>query len=447
MQFEHAPNMTNNNKYMRKLGNKNIASWVSQHIGLHKKKLSNLVFYTMTVWAVFVVGYSTRIMQFSTNFVEFDFGGLTIVEDRRRRSSPAAETIPVFYNLFIKEASDYDRVKRMVEEQFNELLPVHKPIYVTNIGVPFDFNDKNGTLRDGPLNTTRNPVELLGRYESATELVTLKRLWEYCREPDHLQKKVVYLHSKGSFTPSSENDRLRRFLTAGTLSGECTAMPEDTCNVCSSRVSPIPHPHVPGNMWLARCEYVRGLKNPETFEDDMNALEYSTSTVADACDGRNRYSAEHWILSHPAVRPCDLYVGQQFLWNYGGIPGVELFRSQMELSGFLRFGLHAYLKPGTCPFRSTLDLRVGEYRKLYGEDPPPDWWGYGFFPKAEEFDWFPYVGKRNFQQLPRDIQMTAMEWGFIQPLWDQYNGRKSLPTNSNLNYEAAEAAMRAAAHP
>ena len=105
-------------------------------------------------------------------------------------------------------------------------------VFVHSIGTPMPIP-----------NTT-----LIAHHEIASEEVTLHSLWEHCRE--NRTEKVIYLHSKGSFHGHRANDLLRMFVTRGALSKECTNLPL-TCNFCSSRMSPIPHPIPPGNMWLA----------------------------------------------------------------------------------------------------------------------------------------------------------------------------------------------------
>ena len=82
-----------------------------------------------------------------------------------------------------------------------------------------------------------------------SEMLTLYSLWRYCKQ--NIGSKVIYLHSKGSFHPKRSNDLLRNLATRAALSKECSSIPS-SCNVCSSRFSPFPHPHSPGNMWLSR---------------------------------------------------------------------------------------------------------------------------------------------------------------------------------------------------
>jgi len=143
---------------------------------------------------------------------------------------------------------------------------------------------------------------VLGHRINGTEMITLNSLWDFCKHNPHVEK-VVYLHSKGSSRDTPDNANLRKFLTIGALSKECASVDPSTCNVCSSRFSPLPHPHTSGNMWLARCDYVRQLIDPFDFEERMSEFTSNcTSNGRESCDGRIRFSAEHWIHSHPTVK-------------------------------------------------------------------------------------------------------------------------------------------------
>ncbi|MGK3736736.1 MAG: hypothetical protein ACI8RD_013068 [Bacillariaceae sp.] len=299
----------------------------------------------------------------------------TVIEDiTDKEKMKSWDNIPIFYNLFVNNQQDAPRVRQIVNEQFNKLLPVHNPIYINSIGTPMDLNDTGAIL--------------LGHYETAAEHVTLKALYDYCRNPEHVHKKVVYMHSKGSFTATQQNGKLRRFLTSGVLSEECATMP-DTCNMCSSRFSPVPHPHTSGNMWLARCDYIKKLIDPEKFENAMDSLEYEGGHAFLACDGRGRYSAEHWVHSHPSVKPCDLFTDPKFTWNYDGIPVVREFKSHLKLEHAPRFDLKTYLKTNIrdCAGRgASVKFRIDEYKGLYNETPTSDWWGHNFL--QEKDDWW-----------------------------------------------------------
>lgn len=321
--------------------------------------------------------------------------------------SASADNIPVFYNLFVKNEADASRVTKIVEEQFNKLLPVHHPIYVNSIGTELNY-----------ISETEHQTVLLGHYEKAAEHVTLKSLWNYCQKPEHVNKKVVYMHSKGSFTATRYNSKLRRFLTTGALSEECASMPDDQCNICSSRFSPVPHPHTSGNMWLAKCDYIKNLIDPENFENAMDNLNYADEEGLLACDGRGRYSAEHWAHSHPSVKPCDLYTDSKFTWDYDGIPLVNNFKRNTQLQAFPRFDLQAYIKTDVryCIGRgASQKFRIDEYKGLYNETAPEDWWGYDFYPEKD--DWWPHRDY-GWVQLPEEARQELIKLGYSHYTWE-----------------------------
>jgi hypothetical protein len=280
------------------------------------------------------------------------------------------ETVPVFYNLFVANATDSPRVKKLVLDQLSNLLPQHQPVHAHSIGYSMDIPNTN----------------LLEHHQEGTEIDSLYSLWEYCVFNPH--SKVIYLHSKGSFHPKQANDDLRQFLTAGALSKECLQLP-NTCNVCSSRMSPIPHPHTPGNMWLARCDYIQRLMNPRLFEAKMvtvTTIPKKNSTSL-ACHGLGRYSAEHWVHSHPSCNPCDLSNDSKFTWAYQNVPRAN-FEKQLAMAP--RFHRNVYKHSRYCrvydskkkyktPIGFSVQARLQEYKQLYNASPDESWWGWEFY--------------------------------------------------------------------
>lgn len=210
-----------------------------------------------------------------------------IVEKDHSIAVPAPTSIPIFYNLFIKEDSDIPRVSNFMREQLETYMkPVHGPVMINSIGVI----DNLAKLNLPP----SIDAKLMNNFEEADEVDTLQELWTYCsRDDTHPEQKVAYLHSKGSFHQHDANDKLRVYLTKGALSEECSNMP-DTCNVCSSRMSPMPHPHTSGNMWLSRCDYVRKLIAPKQFRNAMYTTNKALHRTENACMGTGRYALEHW---------------------------------------------------------------------------------------------------------------------------------------------------------
>lgn len=90
------------------------------------------------------------------------------------------------------------------------------------------------------------------------------------------------------------------YVATGAVSPEYLHMPND-CNICSTRMSPLPYSQTPGNMWAACCSYVAQLKVPEAFDRDMLQVQDAKSK----CQGTDGFAAEHWVYLNPAA-PCDL---------------------------------------------------------------------------------------------------------------------------------------------
>jgi hypothetical protein len=271
--------------------------------------------------------------------------------------TPPTEKITIFYNLFLQADPHIPFVQELVQEQLNLTNSQwHGDIYVTLIGRPLSLP---GT-------------HLLHQTNQGSKLITLRTLWDHCQnnKSNLFHSKVIYLHSKGSFHPSPENNLLRRFLTAGALLEECAHLP-DTCNICSSRMSPLPHPHTSGNMWLVRCSYVQTLLEPYSFRKAMGRKN-------NAQIGSGRFAAKHWIHSHPTNRPCDLYTRPDYVWDYQNVPTVETFQANLELQPAPRFNnseVYDLKKKwyGTAWDRlggGQQQFRLDEYRRLYNVSAP-----------------------------------------------------------------------------
>eukprot|EP00435_Cladocopium_sp_Y103_P016498 s3265_g4.t1 len=230
-------------------------------------------------------------------------------------------------------------------------------------------------------------TKFLAHYSIGWENLTLRALWSFCREKDTNPKQiVVYLHSKGSFHPQDWNGRLRYYLTSGALSQECTRMPNQ-CNVCSTRMTPIPQPHTPGNMWAARCAYIAKLIDPKDFKEKMNNNVLGPHNGAPWCVGRGRFADEHWVHSHPDCAPCDLDTNQGYV--IGRVPNRTFDKKLKKAPRFPMSTYHVEWKG--CPGRGeSVEHRLVEYRYLYSRDPPRDWWGWKFFwqnsPRPAKFD-------------------------------------------------------------
>jgi hypothetical protein len=177
--------------------------------------------------------------------------------------------------------------------------------------------------------TTNNTFQfaLVAQYPMGDEVQTLTHVHDYCLA--HESELVTYFHNKGSFHPSLLNDNWRRSLTAALSSDHClTKMIEQdlgessSCDTCSLLFDPFPGPHYPGNMWAARCSYIAKLLPLPEYEQRHHVVDEwilrdqipKNIFVGDGLMvpffdftvGRGRYQSEHWLASHPSMRPCDL---------------------------------------------------------------------------------------------------------------------------------------------
>jgi len=278
-------------------------------------------------------------------------------------------SIAVFYNLYIAKQSDVSRVSGIVQEQFSLLRPEHKEVYVRSIGTPMNIPNTTLLLHD----------------EKGSEMETLASIYLYCQGPEKDEREVVYLHSKGSFHQGKKQNDLRQFITRAALSAKCSNMDPSMCNVCSGRMSPIPHPHTSGNMWSARCDYITKLLHPTQFQHKMDTITFPIGNeiinIA-AAVGNKRFAAEHWIMSHPSVLPCDLYKDESFTWGSENVPATNY---EKDLRPAPRFSWKPYVcKYGWENYGYHLERRLYEYQYLYGEGVSTSWWGWDFFNKMKE---------------------------------------------------------------
>lgn len=192
-------------------------------------------------------------------------------------------------------------------------------------------------------------------------------------------------------------------------------------------------------MWLARCSYVQHLIEPNQFAHKMKQHSLGGGQNYAPCDGRGRYAAEHWIHSHPTVRPCDLYKDAKFTWNYNLIPKNKIFIKNIDLQPAPRFGLEQYVVPKMCPGRGTnIKHRLREYKGLYNQTPPETWWGYNFLKESavwpyHEFGW---------KYLPKKQQQELETMGFSGSMWDR-DGQRGRPyAMYGKNWSSLEPAHR-----
>jgi hypothetical protein len=239
--------------------------------------------------------------------------------------------LTVFYHVFQKDDSEGEQLSgSIVKEQMDVIKS--SAAFRAGLTLNYVFIGPSGSkvpeLIDCPT------CHKLEHKQTGDEVITLQHLFHHCKQ--NPSDRVLYMHSKGSFHKKPQNDDLRRFLTKGAWSDACQNMPKE-CSACGSRFSPLPHQHYPGNMWVARCEYVSRLIEPSNMAAAMNKVTMlsggtKASGVPTSGDpsyrpeevsawlGLGRFATEHWLPSHPSHAPCDVYEGADYIWAYDGVP-------------------------------------------------------------------------------------------------------------------------------
>lgn len=319
-------------------------------------------------------------------------------------SSDTAATVPlvnsveraIFYNIFIPE--DMNVALSIVEQQFKRksasTLLTDVPIYYTLIGNV--KNNTSGNTFDEHMQklckANAHQCQLLRSLEKGNESLTLQSLYDYCTE--NPRALVTYLHDKGSFHPSERNTLMRVMLTKAAFSDECQSISTEQCTMCGARFSPVPHFHMTGNMFTAHCEYVQKLIPPTEFAQRMDDLVEYVTSFNNSVDqsihnppprptpfqirlqypvGLKRYALEHWIGSHPAQRPCDVYDNPGYLVAYSNLPHPQMdgkWKPRLRSAPWLPIENFARMNSKGEWFCGP--ARQVEFAFLYHEQPPLD---------------------------------------------------------------------------
>jgi hypothetical protein len=239
----------------------------------------------------------------------------------------------IFYNIYVDPADKLriENALNIVEEQIAQVGKSFANHYPGNRTVKLYYSTVGGPIhRSWMLSLCRMhgvDCHFLQHWNEGDEDVTLQRIHDYCGE--HISNSVAYIHSKGSYHSEDMDpmwagqNRWRRHMTDAVLTKDCLEPSNSTCNVCGLLFQPIPSEHFPGNMWTATCRYIRQLAPPGMLRlrrtraiQAVNVLmkQEKADRPIDAkfCPydplllGLSRFFAEHWIGTHPSIRPCDL---------------------------------------------------------------------------------------------------------------------------------------------
>ncbi|KAL7537660.1 hypothetical protein ACHAXR_007985 [Thalassiosira sp. AJA248-18] len=180
----------------------------------------------------------------------------------------------------------------------------------------------------------RLDCQRIEHYRNATESVTLTSLHDFCHSDlatGMNRTRVSYLHSKGSFHDHEKQAPWRRQLTNASLHPGCLYPPDDTCDVCGAQYYLLFASVFPGNMWTAKCSYIRKLLKPEeggeyirrreaAVKQDLilqseGIIENNLGHHQDVFYGLDRYQWEHWVGGHPSLIPCEMHSPNIGFWD------------------------------------------------------------------------------------------------------------------------------------
>ena len=254
-------------------------------------------------------------------------------------SVDSTNSVVVFYNLLIPDdPSRHENAMAVLKDQLNQvgrsLRSLDESIRFPGANgthtVSLYYNIIGGSLPEQTVAQMCSEIHpglscrLLDRYETASESVTLMDLHNFCADGVNDDRRVTYLNSRGSYRQTETNDNWRRSLTDSALHPDCLSPPDDQCDLCGGQFYTRFALMVPGNIWTARCSYVKRLLPPlegGEFEaktrDSVAAFlkyrlwgELKSALMNDRADyyGLGRSSSlEHWVGSHHAIRPCELH--------------------------------------------------------------------------------------------------------------------------------------------
>lgn len=287
----------------------------------------------------------------------------------------------IFYNAYMNPKNlslSYDIISEQLLQRQRSKLVANEPFYYYTVGAS---------------NYSMPPCSVchhLGHSDSGFEQKTLQAMYEYCiLHPNHL---VVYLHNKGSFNDNPTNHRMRRHLTKAVFSPECLLLDPQAFDICAAQFTGYPFAHSYGNIFTAQCSYVRKLIPPLNFErvqseifkemlQNMSLPWNQERTFGDflvmerpSWVGLGRFALEHWIGSHPMLRPASVYPNKFGTFNYGEVPlnynWTPVLRKEVRKS---------LVQQRKAPKYFQRDGRLYLYKKWYGEAPPEDSWVWRFY--------------------------------------------------------------------
>ena len=318
------------------------------------------------------------------------------------------QKIAIFYNTFLRKdgkPGEKERGNRIIKEQLDMI--DRQPLLAD---ATFYYSRFGALDIDWPGCGNRTCIEIAAQ-PAGDEAVTLQRLHEYCvKNP---LDRAIYIHSKGTNTATRSNEVLRNVLMKAVMSTECVDMAtsgNSTCNsTCSAQLAALPFTAYVGNMWVAECAYVKKLIPPKDYEpakqkihkDLLNAtkrignsrffevnldngtMSFKLKETAlwqinrESWIGVARYAMEHWLGSHPDLKPCDV-----FSQSDPGTPKIGYRAARLSVTALvprLQVSMKgAFAEGGFQPWFMQ-EGKLYEYKALYSKVPDNSSWFYRYF--------------------------------------------------------------------
>ena len=325
-----------------------------------------------------------------------------LLKNETTTSNPRINLPPlaIFYHVFVPpDEHGAKNARNIIHQQINDLgqalsktpnLPA-STLYYTSVGQEIQEDFMNPICQRYPEQI--RSCQRLKHIATGFEEHTLQELFVHCQ--DHQDHRVIYLHTKGSYHINAGQNRWRKHLTEAVASSECIvkAVDED-CDMCGLLFRTRPAHHFTGNMFNAKCSYIRRLIAPLEFEARMNIVfdrarrlvenGTLTSTLFDMSVpwniGTKRYAMEHWHGSHPSSEIiCDIATNPDGrFWK-----SLRAEDRRPENWQFRRFprrplpGIPIALERDDSKRRKEFFLLPGlifKWYLLYGEVPAPSSW-------------------------------------------------------------------------
>jgi hypothetical protein len=321
----------------------------------------------------------------------------------------------IFYHIFLPPENDEaKRAKDIVKEQLLDLghglskspnSPAATLYYLTEgQGIDDDFIRRIC----GRLHKHIGSCTTLQNIESGFEEFTLQQLFEHCQE--HEDHRVIYLHTKGSYNVGERQDYWLRHMTQAVVSPECIVRAAtEQCDLCGLLFLAQPSYHFPGNIFNAKCSYIRQLIPPIEFGGRMDNLfgtakgliENGTFTTKGPGwglepwnMGTERFAMGHWPGSHPSLEGVCYLAKRREREYWEDLPVEAREPDDWEFQTFPREAVWCPT-PGVELDYCTLDSmerkkvyhllpgRIFKWDFLYGEVPAPSSWTWYAYPDGQ----------------------------------------------------------------